>query len=83
MIVQNTYMFCSSHPLYVDSPATILVVVALALVFIAPPSLIMICLLFDRRQFVKVLRRTTVSSTDMATGIRKPGTDNPYEPPSE
>lgn len=84
MVVQNTYMFLTNHPLYYDSPATIFVVVALALFFLLPPSLISVCLLLDRRRFVQVFRTAAERTTDTGSVTQDPATrstGNPYQPP--
>jgi hypothetical protein len=62
MVLVNFYMFFTGAELYLDSPATILVVIPLALLF-ALPSLLLFCwFCIKYKKYVEILKGKSVNA---------------------
>ena len=59
MVCVNVFMYLTGHELDQDSPATIFVVVVIAVVFVIPPLSINVSLFLERRQFVAVFGKVS------------------------
>jgi hypothetical protein len=57
MVIINFRMYLDDHPLYVDSPATILIVGINALLFVVPATLLLLFYLIQWRKVVSFVRQ--------------------------
>lgn len=56
MVVTNFRMYLEDHPLYLDSPGTILIVAINAVLFVIPALLLLLLYLFQWRKVVSLIR---------------------------
>ena len=82
MVAMNTFMAFTGHELYQDSPATFIIVMIYAVIFVMPPTAIFACIAFDWRRFLAVFR---FAGTNVSHGTLLETTDNddnPYRSPN-
>jgi len=57
MVLVNAWMFKTGHPLYLDSPGTILIVISYTVVFAVPATLLSILYSFQYKKLLKLFRK--------------------------
>lgn len=83
MVCVNTLMLVSGHELYKDSPGTFLVVIMLAVVFVAPSTLFYFFLALDRKKLITILKRQREkeASKPLTSVSEFEDSSNPHRPP--
>ena len=83
MVAINTFMAFTGHELYQDSPATFIIVMMYAVIFVIPPVAVFTCVAIDWRSLVSVFRGSSAPE-ETSRGVKSTkNTNNPYQPPSE
>jgi len=58
MVLVNAWMFITGHPLYLDSPGTILIVILYAAVFAMPATLLSVLYGIQYKKLIRLFSRT-------------------------